>query len=163
MSNISHQNTRPELYIKIISTDQYVSDYYIEAARKTHSDEYKDSGFDLITTENVEYNDDFNNLSDAKLLGMGIQCAPNFSSGYYLCARSSIVKTPLIMANCIGIIDQTYRGEIKGAVKFAKSHTINKCTRLFQLCHPSLVPMKVIVVDELDETTRGSGGFGSTD
>ena len=35
-------------------------------------------------------------------------------------------------------------------------------TRLFQICSPDLSPLKLVIVEELTETSRGEGGFGST-
>ena len=42
------------------------------------------------------------------------------------------------------------------------SHLIEKGTRLFQICSPDLSPIRVVIVNELTETSRGEGGFGST-
>jgi dUTP pyrophosphatase len=153
-------DTRPELFIKIISTDPEVIKYYTEAAAKTHDSKCTDSGFDLIIINDIEH--DLNTRSEWKLM-TGIQCSPQFKSGYYLYPRSSIIKTPLRLANSVGIIDQGYRGEIIAAVDGLNKIHIPKYTRLFQLCHPSLQPMKVTVVSSLDVTERGTGGFGSTD
>lgn len=152
-------DTRPELLIKIISNDSEVIKYYKEASLKTHNLNYTDSGFDLIITNDVEHN---MNTRSKWMLNTGIQCAPKFNSGYYLYPRSSISKTSLRLANSVGIIDQGYRGEILAVVDGYTNFKIDKYTRLFQLCHPSLQPMKVTIVDELNDTERGSGGFGST-
>ena len=46
--------------------------------------------------------------------------------------------------------------------KFNEDYIIKNGQRLFQLVHPSLKPISIEVVEELDETERGSGGFGST-
>ena len=43
-----------------------------------------------------------------------------------------------------------------------EDYIIKRGERLFQLVHPSLKPISIEVVEELDETERGSGGFGST-
>lgn len=148
-----------ELFIKIISTDPEVIKYYTEAALKTQSATYTDSGFDLIIVADVDHTI---NVRTKVMLGTGIQCSPQFKSGYYLYPRSSISKTQLRLANSVGIIDQGYRGEIMAAVDVLQDTTVEKYTRLFQLCHPTLQPMKVTIVDELDVTERGEGGFGST-
>ena len=68
------------------------------------------------------------------------------------------------MANSIGIIDAGYRGEIMAAVDNTgdKDYMIVPGQRLFQIVHPTLYPFSVGVVDELTETDRGDGGFGST-
>ena len=87
--------------------------------------------------------------------------------------RSSMSKTPLMLANHIGIIDAGYRGSLMGAfrcLKIPEGHTclhaynVEKHTRLLQICHPSLCPVYVELMDEsrLSVTSRGSGGFGST-
>ena len=140
--------SRPELKVKIISNDEKVIKYYEDCAAKSKLETYADSGFDLVVANDVI----FTSNDKTKLLPFGIQCSPNFKSGYHLYPRSSIYNTPFRMANCVGIIDQGYRGEIKAPVDVISSLpkgqnedvSINKLTRLFQLCHPSLQPMIII-------------------
>lgn len=87
------------------------------------------------------------------------------SVGYFLAPRSSISKTPLRMSNSIGIIDAGYRGEIMAVVDNISdnAYLVEKDTRLFQLLNTDLVPFsEVSVVESLSETSRGDGGFGST-
>tara|TARA_Y100000389_G_scaffold150259_1_gene149806 strand:- start:5039 stop:5515 length:477 start_codon:yes stop_codon:yes gene_type:complete len=88
---------------------------------------------------------------------------PNLS--YYLYPRSSISKTPLRMANSVGIIDAGYRGNIIAAVDNTSSedYLIKAGQRLFQICSATLQPFDLIVVEELSLSDRGTGGFGSTD
>ena len=85
-------------------------------------------------------------------------------TSFMLVPRSSIFRTPLRQANNIGIIDSGYRGRIMVPVdnRSNEDYIIKPYQRLFQLVHPSLKPISIEVVDELDDTTRGSGGFGST-
>lgn len=87
-------------------------------------------------------------------------------TGYFLMPRSSICKTPLILANHVGLIDMGYRGEIKAAVRSLEyTYNIQKNTRLFQLCHPETIPIYVELVENEEDfstSSRGSGGFGST-
>ena len=85
-------------------------------------------------------------------------------SSFMLVPRSSIFRTPLRQANNIGIIDSGYRGHIMVPVDnhSNEDYIIRNGQRLFQLVHPSLKPISIEVVEELDETERGSGGFGST-
>ena len=68
------------------------------------------------------------------------------------------------MSNSTGIIDAGYRGNIIAKVDNISNeeYKIEKGTRLFQICAPSLEEIVLEVVDELSDTTRGSGGFGST-
>lgn len=90
---------------------------------------------------------------------------------YWLCPRSSIFKTGLMMANSQGVIDRTYRGTLKAPVwVVAKEPFLVSCSdtaleglRLFQVVAPDMGWIsEVRVVESLSETTRGEGGFGST-
>ena len=88
---------------------------------------------------------------------------PNRS--YWLIPRSSIYKTPLRLANSIGLIDSKYRGHIKAAVDNTsdKPYKITRGERLFQLASATLEPFNVVVtLNDLSVSNRGSGGFGST-
>jgi dUTP pyrophosphatase len=89
--------------------------------------------------------------------------------GFYLYPRSSTgTKTPLRLANSVGIIDSGYRGPLIAAFDNWKKDDfeIQENQRLVQICAPDLsYPIYVILVDteeELGKTNRGSGGFGST-
>tara|TARA_Y100000992_G_scaffold54409_1_gene32676 strand:+ start:5459 stop:6001 length:543 start_codon:yes stop_codon:yes gene_type:complete len=87
---------------------------------------------------------------------------------YYMYPRSSISKTNLRLANSVGIIDSGYRGNLCAVVDNINDHEVaivDKHQRLFQICSPTLSPLVVKLIDNIDffETTiRGSGGFGST-
>ena len=119
-----------------------------------------DSGFDLYVPSDVTVAP----MSSARI-DMEITVEPKFEGGYYLYPRSSISKTPLRMANSVGIIDNGYRGHIMAVVdnNSTNEYTVRRGERLFQLCHPSLRPLSVRIVDELNrDTERGAGGFGST-
>jgi len=69
------------------------------------------------------------------------------------------------MSNSVGIIDAGYRGTITVFVDNIKntSYTVERGTRLFQICSPDLSPITFTIKDILSQTSRGSGGFGSTD
>ena len=79
--------------------------------------------------------------------------------------RSSIYKTGFIMANSHGIIDRSYRGELKAPLVSVGSQftTLEAGTRLFQVIAPGMGYIEeVAYVAELPATLRGEGGFGST-
>ena len=80
-------------------------------------------------------------------------------------ARSSLAtKKGLAPANKVGVIDADYRGEIK-VVLFNHSREtqiISPNERIAQIVITPFVQVQFSVVDELDETKRGAGGFGST-
>jgi len=78
--------------------------------------------------------------------------------------RSSISKTPLRLSNSIGLIDPGYRGEIIAVVDNIKSKpsTVKPKQRRFQLDAMNGSPIHFSLVDQLSDTSRGTGGFGST-
>ena len=101
---------------------------------------------------------------ETKAIKLGIACESQDGIAYYLFPRSSISKTPLRMANSIGLIDGGYRGEIMAVCDNIKDYEfkINKGDRLFQLVSSDLSPITFEIVKNLSKTTRGGGGFGST-
>lgn len=71
------------------------------------------------------------------------------------------------LANCVGVIDSDYRGEVK--VKLTRDHRrgwgeliIRPGDRVAQAMLVAVPNLKLLEVDALDDTTRGTGGFGST-
>jgi len=95
--------------------------------------------------------------------------SPNVSMpvGYFLYPRSSTgTKTPLRLANSIGVIDSGYRGNYIAVFDNVRPGTfkVESGQRLVQICAPNIMyPIKVELVDDLGEDTlRGAGGFGST-
>ena len=95
--------------------------------------------------------------------------------------RSSVSKYNLVLANCIGLIDADYRGEVLLRFKYIWQpedyrsvnymlegkpnidKIYNKGDKVCQLKITKVENVEFILVDELDSTNRGDGGFGSTD
>lgn len=97
----------------------------------------------------------------------GIAVQLTADSGYVLLAyaRSSLAsKHGLAPANCVGVIDLDYRGEIFIALHNSsdKPYTITDGERIAQLVVTPVITPEVTESDELSDTERGSGGFGST-
>lgn len=160
-----------QIYIK--DNDQGFKDFYmkhIEEHNKRALFKYTDAGFDLPSPKTYSITEPIENkIALGVVIAMFAESARPVS--YYLCPRSSISKTFFRMSNSIGIIDSGYRGEIIAMVdniscNYYREHTqIKKFDRYFQICHPSLKPFLVELVDDikmLGETFRGEGGFGST-
>ena len=118
-----------------------------------------DAGLDLYVLEDLHFEP-----GETKAIKLGISCEPENGIAYYLFPRSSISKTPLRMANSIGLIDGGYRGEIMAVCDNIKSeaYTVKKGQRLFQLVATDSSPIQYELVEELEMTARGTGGFGST-
>jgi dUTP pyrophosphatase len=137
-------------------------------SQKTYYYEYKtkhegDSGIDLINTSTLKVNP-----FDVETINFEIQCEMRDEKeelvSYYLYPRSSISKTPLMMANNIGVIDAGYRGNIMAKVRNVSINDtiITENEKLFQICSPNLKPIKIKIVENLSNSSRGDGGFGST-
>ena len=80
-------------------------------------------------------------------------------------ARSGLgIKHGVAPANCVGVIDSDYRGEILVGLQNSggREFTIQPGDRIAQLMVVPVVQPRLRLVDELDETGRGAGGFGST-
>lgn len=86
--------------------------------------------------------------------------------GYFgmIAPRSGLGKKGIILANTVGIIDSDYRGEISVILKNMSQSTfiLEDGMRIAQLMLMQHASPKLIVVNELEETVRGDGGFGST-
>jgi dUTP pyrophosphatase len=132
---------------------------------KEHNSSYDsnlhpNSGFDLAIPLSIQVESGSIVKVDFKVKGaMYEDDAP---IAYYLYSRSSIVKTGLRLANSVGIIDSGYRGNLMAYFDVIKNDRVDVYHRLVQICAPDLEPFKVEIVDSLDKTERGDGGFGST-
>jgi dUTP pyrophosphatase len=98
--------------------------------------------------------------------GVSVQPPPGFYCE--VVPRSSIVKTDFVQANSIGVIDPDYRGRILVVLRYlgagsgeAEARALVG-QRVAQLLLRRLDPIGIEAVDSLDDTARGSGGFGST-
>jgi len=82
--------------------------------------------------------------------------------------RSSTSKTDLRLANCVGVVDSGYRGEISFRYKFDKDSFFAKLKRfedgdrVGQLVIMPYPQIELEESDELSDTERGDGGYGST-
>ena len=86
--------------------------------------------------------------------------------------RSSIVKIEQRMSNAVGVIDSDYRGEITGVFDIRSTYSEDGFPRTPTVYRPGerfaqlvIVPIpdvEYIEVEELSETERGAGGYGST-
>ena len=83
----------------------------------------------------------------------------------YIYARSGLaIKSGITLSNCVGVIDSDYRGEIMvGLINLSSNdYTVNTGERIAQMVIMPVSLPEIVEVEELDETERGAGGFGST-
>ena len=85
--------------------------------------------------------------------------------GGFIYARSGIAaKRGLAPANKVGVVDSDYRGEVMVALHnhSDKTQQIEPYERIAQMVIAPFLKVDFEVADELDDTVRGAGGFGST-
>ena len=95
--------------------------------------------------------------------GIAMEIPEGFAGFIY--ARSGIAsKRGLAPANKVGVVDADYRGEVMVALHnhSDKPQSIEKNERIAQMVIAPFLAADFYEVDELDETVRGAGGFGST-
>lgn len=101
-----------------------------------------------------------------KVIPTGIAIAlPSADYVALVFARSGLgIKHGVAPANCVGVIDSDYRSEIMVGLQNSgeSDYTVQPSDRIAQLMITPVVQATLEMVDELDDTTRGAGGFGST-
>ena len=168
------------MYLKMFidTSDNELKNYYVTAVNahneKMINSKFPDAGFDLFIPSTVSCIPTTVNKIDFL-----VKCSAYISyetgitqnSGFYIYPRSSLSKTPLRLANSVGIIDSGYRGHLIGAFDcidndISHSYSFNKYDKLVQICSPGLIPIIIELVNSADalgeNTERGEGGFGST-
>jgi dUTP pyrophosphatase len=118
------------------------------------------AGCDLVAAEDVE-------LAPGKWAAVGTGLFLEIPTGYagYVCPRSGLaLKSGISVLNSPGIIDSDYRGEVKVILV---NHTdlrykVKGGDRIAQLLFVPVIQAVLRRSEELSNTTRGSGGFGST-
>ena len=99
------------------------------------------------------------------LIPTGIRLAiPDNAVGLVFARSGLAVKHGLQLANGVGVIDSDYRGEIKvGLYNCSKvDAVVHPGDRIAQLAFMPVFAAQFLPVEELEETARGTGGFGST-
>ncbi len=119
-----------------------------------------DAGLDLRITETVT-------LEPMQKCVVGCGLAVEIPSGCVglLFPRSGLAsKQGITLANSVGVIDSSYRGEVCAALinQSYETVTLEAGTRVCQLVVMPYVPCELVPVGELNDTERGTGGFGST-
>jgi deoxyuridine 5'-triphosphate nucleotidohydrolase len=117
-----------------------------------------DSGFDLTLIERAH------SVGTVEFFRTGVKIQPAFGWYFDLVPRSSISKSGYMLANGIGVIDRGYTGEI--VVPLFKSNPdapdLALPCRLVQIIPRPIVHVEIVEVSSFDETSRSTGGFGST-
>lgn len=123
---------------------------------------YNDAGWDLYANVPDELYI-FPHCTEMVPTGFAWAIPSGCFGGVY--ARSGLAsKQGLRPANCVGVVDSDYRGEVMVALHNDTDEVkkINHGDRIAQLIVQPFVDVGLMEVDELDDTARGTGGFGSS-
>ena len=139
--------------------------YYKDYSTKNRSND--NAGVDLYSVESWNNKEETHKLLDLGTRARMVRIDSNGSEHdvhYYVYPRSSIFKSGIMLGNSVGIIDKTYRGNLKAvAVPLMNGPKVEAGTRITQIVAPDMGHIREIkIVSSLSETSRGSGGFGST-
>jgi dUTP pyrophosphatase len=120
-----------------------------------------DAGMDLVATSIIS--------TTSTQITYGIGLALEIPKGFVglIFPRSSVRKTRLMLSNCVGVIDSGYRGELQATFNKINQDSVSendykvgdRIAQIMIIPHP---PIEFEEADELSDTERGEGGFGST-
>ena len=120
-----------------------------------------DAGMDLVATSIIS------NTSTQITYGIGL--ALEIPKGFVglIFPRSSVRKTRLMLSNCVGVVDSGYRGELQATFNKINNDSVSendykvgdRIAQIIIIPHPQI---EFYEVDELSDSERGDGGFGST-
>lgn len=121
-----------------------------------------DAGLDLVATSKKVHREFSDGISDKVVYGTGL--AFEIPKGYVglLFPRSSVSKKHLTLSNSVGVLDSGYRGEVSFVFKKDGWNEYDIGDRIGQILILPYPEIEFEEVDELSDTERGSGGFGST-
>ena len=106
------------------------------------------------------------NPGERRLIPTGIAISPeDCNTVAVLAGRSGLgIKNGVTLANGIGVIDADYRGEVQVALinRGEAPFTVRRGDRIAQMMFLPVYHAAFLPCEELDETDRGAGGFGST-
>ena len=120
-----------------------------------------DAGMDLVATSIIS--------STSTQITYGIGLALEIPNGFVglIFPRSSVRKTRLMLSNCVGVVDSGYRGELQATFNKINNDSVSendykvgdRIAQIMIIPHPDI---QFEEADELSDTERGVGGFGST-
>jgi dUTP pyrophosphatase len=120
-----------------------------------------DAGADLVAAESVRLEP-----GERALVGTGVRIALPDGYAAFVVPRSGLAaKHGITVVNAPGTVDAGYRGEIKVSLlntDAREAYDVAVGDRIAQLIVMPVPPVRFLPVEELPESVRGEGGFGST-
>lgn len=128
--------------------------------KKAHKD---DAGYDLVAVSRMVDDD------GAVVYGTGLAFEIPEGCVGLVFPRSSVAMKDMILSNCVGVIDAGYRGEVMAKFKFVdpllkhdEYHWYEIGDRICQIVFVKLPDVQLVESEELGESERGTGGYGSS-
>jgi len=96
--------------------------------------------------------------------GIAIELPGDASVAGLVFSRSGLGSRGIVIANGVGVIDADYRGECRSVLhnRSGAPYTVQPGDRVAQLLFVPVFTPRLVEADELSDTGRGAGGFGST-
>jgi dUTP pyrophosphatase len=104
---------------------------------------------ELINTDYIKYN-----------FGLSFEIPDGFVG--FIFPRSSCYKQLQVLSNCVGVVDSGYRGEVSAVMIGTTDKSYKVGDRVAQLIVMPIPYVQFDEVNELSDTERGAGGYGST-
>ena len=146
--------TKEKLTLKIKKLNNFVS-----------VPEYKTQGASAMDLVAAIENDVIIPSGEIRIIPTGIAIELPHNTEAQVRSRSGLaIKSGIAVVNGIGTIDEDYRGEIcVGLINHSKADfKISRGDRIAQMAIMEVLKPEIVISDELSDTTRSSGGFGST-
>ena len=147
-----HKDNQEKITVKIkkLSEDAVIPEYAHEG----------DSGMDIYSTEDIVIP-----AGERRLVGSGLSF--EIPIGYEIQVRPKsglAANFGITNLNAPGTIDSNYRGEVKGILfnSGKEAYHVKKHSKIFQIVLQKVSKMEIEEAEELNDTSRGHGGFGST-
>lgn len=144
-----------------VATDDLLVEFKLQqGARKPEKANPFDAGMDVFTRDFVTFEP-----GETKLIHTGLHLVVPKGYAAMLYERSSTYKNfKLSLVNKVGVIDHGYTGEVLVNMRNLSDEKVEiaKHAKIAQLVITPTPVVKLVQIDELPETDRGNGGFGST-
>lgn len=153
-----NENIKTESIINNFTLDIKVKKLHPNAVIPSYS-KVGDAGMDLTITSEIENT----TFSVSYGFGIAMEIPKNYVGLVF--PRSSVRNQELVLSNCVGVIDSGYRGELQATFKKTngldslKYKVGERGAQIIILPYPQV---KMVESEELSNTERGEGGFGST-
>ena len=153
-----NENIKTESIINNFTLDIKVKKLHPNAVIPSYS-KVGDAGMDLTITSEIENT----TFSVSYGFGIAMEIPKNYVGLVF--PRSSVRNQELVLSNCVGVIDSGYRGELQATFKKTngldslKYKVGERGAQIIILPYPQV---KMVESEELSNTERGDGGFGST-